>query len=209
MLSAFADDTQTDWPEPVYFPQAQIQQGDAASAAKQSKQGNAASEPKKKGWFAKRREKKQPPPTDEQITQVGPKDPPPSPYPLLRLPMPIQTATGVIGPGIYLVKPAQRTAEAATNTAGDPIISLILTRQNRAVLAFQAHPSAQPDENKALTGTESPLTRTAPAAAPITKVEAQVSEDLKTLTIVITENEKRFESDPFPVNIDTRHILTY
>jgi hypothetical protein len=211
---AFADDSETDWPEPVFFPQTQNQQANTATPTPTPVQVNPpgtakkTAKPKKKGWLAKRRETNQPPLTDAQITKVGPYDPPPSPYPLFRLPMPILTGTGTIPLGIYLVKPIQNTTTPTANPSNSDI-SLVLTQKDRVIFSFKAHPCTQADENVALTGTPSPLTRTTPASSLVTRVESRLSEDLKTLTIVITEGERRFESDPFPVNTDTRHILTF
>jgi hypothetical protein len=209
MATALADDSTEDWPEPVYFPQTQSQPSTTTPAKPAT---SDSKKHKKGGWLAKRRENNRPPLTEDQITKVGPKDPPPSPYPLLRLPMPILTDAGPIGPGIYLVKPAPKTSEAspeAASSSPSSDISIILTRQDRVILPLKVHLSTKPDENMAQTGTPSPLVRTTPPAATVTHVEAQLAEDAKSITIVITENERRYESDPFPVNTDTRHVLTF
>lgn len=214
---AFADDTEADWPEPVSFPQTPPQQPTPSATQTMPVQvnppGTAQSTKSKKGvWpFNRHHGNKQSqakPLTETQITQVGPKDPPPSPYPLIRLPMPILTGSGPIPSGIYLVKPIQTSTPSATNTNTSDI-SLALTRQDRVIFSFKAHPSTQPDENLALTGTPSPITQTTPASSSVTRVESRLSEDSKTLIIVITEGDRRFESEPFPVNTDTRHILTF
>lgn len=202
---AMADSEDDKWPEPVYFPQTPTQPEAQQSVAKPNNK-------EKKGLWPfgrKQRTIEQNSRTDETIIKVGPKEPPPSPFPLLRLSMPLLANTGVIAPGIYLVKPvAQNTAVQAENTGNQPK-TVALTRQNKVLVEIAVHPVHKPDENLALTGTPSPITRVNPKAPPVLKAEAQLSADQKSVTITVQEGDYRFESDPFPVATDQRHILTW
>jgi hypothetical protein len=138
----------------------------------------------------KKKDKKQKPPTEEQITQVGPKDPPAYPDPLLRLTFPIQTEAGVIPPGFYLVRQIEKHEAGRT---------LALTRQHQILFTFQV--SAVTD------GSESPIQPSDRTAPPKTSVDARLSADQKTLTLLLTEGAKRFESQPFATVLDNRKIL--
>lgn len=202
---AMADDTNESWPEPVYFPQKPVEQGPTQAAAKPETK-------EKKGLLPFRRKQKtieQKSRTDETIIKVGPKDPPPSPFPLLRLSMPILADTGIIAPGIYLVKPVGKTTSGGEEHSTPERKAIALTRQNKILAEITVHAVQKQDENLALTGTSSPITKVNPKAPPVLKAQAQVSTDLKSITITVQEGDYRFESDPFPVANDQRHILTF
>jgi hypothetical protein len=208
------DENNLDWPEPIYFPQAQPEapnaqaapHGGAPAGTKPSEQ--TIEKKKKKRWPFGKSQAKSKPLTEAQITKVGPKDPPPSPYPLLRLSMPIETGSGTITPGIYLVKPGEESSNPDSVELGS-YKRFILTRENKPILVFKVHPVNLPDENMALTGTPSPLSSTKPIPSTIARAETQISGDLKSLVIVLKEGDNRLESDPFPISIDKRHILSF
>lgn len=206
-VALWADDSEENWPDPVYFPQ---KQSEPATSPNVGADKTAPEKKQKKGWrlFSHSSKASEKPLTDEQITQVGPKDPAPSPYPLVRLSMPIQADTGIIGSGIYLIKPANPDKSTQTNETNQGML-LYLTRQNKVLAQIMAHPVKTVDENMALTGTPSPLTPVDPKLPPTLSVEPHLSEDLKTITFVVKEGDQRFESAPFPVITDQRHLLTF
>lgn len=193
-----------DWQDAIYFPQ-RVPQAPAPSGPGVVQTGSTAgstgnlagSEKPKKGIWpfrhkAKPNGKNQKPPTDEQITQVGPKDPAAYPDPLLRLNFPIQTEAGTIQPGFYLVRQVEKHELERT---------LVLTRQHQVLFMFNV--SAVQDVPE---GPIQPSDRTAP---PKMSVDAELSADQKTLTLVLTEGSKRYESAAFLTVIDTRKILAH
>lgn len=206
-----ADSKDEIWPDPVYFPQKTD-----GTPLLQPKLLPTKPEKEKKGiWpFNHKKAPPQPIPTEEQIVKVGPKDPPPSPYPLVRIPMIIQTELGLVQPGIYLIKPAQsKTAEATAlpPQSGDAPAgkTFILTQRDRLILQFQVHPISLPDPNIETEGTASPLTKTDKKLPTPMKVEVKISADRKTLTIQVTQDGQTFESPSFPTATDRRPVLQY
>jgi len=207
---SWADDSD-DWPEPVYFPQTQTQPTASQPTPEKKNTPDKASPKEKKGiWPFKRKDKQAVgnPQTEEQSKKSGPKDPPASPFPLVRLAMPIQADTGIIAPGIYLVKPAEE-ADKPDSPTPDGGKTVYLTRQNKIMVKLVTHLVKPVDENMAVTGTSSPLTKVDPKAPPVLSVEAKLSTDLKTIIFIVKEGEQRFESAPFPVATDQRRLLTF
>lgn len=197
-----------DWPAEIYFPQrparppAVQNTGSMQEGSFSGSTGDLVEKSEKKGIWPFRRKaksgddktkgKKQKPLTEAEITQVGPKDPPAYPDPLLRLTFPIQTEVGIIQPGFYLVRQIEKHEAERT---------LALTRQHQILFTFQV--SAIPDEPP---GPIQPTDRTAP---PKTSMDTRLSADQKTMTLVLTEGTKRFESMPFSTVLDTRKILMH
>jgi hypothetical protein len=232
-LSAWADDSDA-WPEPVYFPQKSQQPApEAVIPAKKpeslaEKPDNGDSTVKKslgKLWPFKAKTPKK----KQAFNVVPPKpsalkaDPPASPYPLLRLSMPIVTEQGVIYPGFYLIKPDTASASAGTGIPGmrtgnedtHPKVALnagsalLLTRQNQILARIPIHTATGPDENVEKTGTPSPITTANPNLPPVLRVEAQLAPDQKTLRLLVTSGSHHYESDAYPVGTDTRRMLTF
>ncbi len=208
-----ADTTDTSneyWPEPVYFPQKteQAPLGNNPQAALNKTEPHSPSQStKKRSWpfFGKPKEPEKPLPTEAQITKAGPKDPPASPYPLIRLPMPFETAESIIQPGMYLLKP-----DPTPNTHGNAeSLYFLLTQRNKTVLRFNTHPVATPDANLAVEGTPSPLSPRNPNAPTPMKVQIRVSPDQRTVTLLIQQAGQTWESPTYPTATDQRQILTY
>lgn len=205
-----ADSATDTWPEPVYFPQKTdgtplLQPKTMPVKPDPSKSNPIKSNKEKKGiWpFNRKKEAVQPALSEEQIVKVGPKEPPASPYPLLRIPMPIQTESGLIQPGIYLIKPL---TGASPDGSGK---TFLLTQRDRVVLQFQVQTTTLPDANIEKEGTPSPLSKTDPKLPTPMKVETKVSDDRKTLTIQVTQDNQTYESPSFPTATDRRPVLRY
>jgi hypothetical protein len=192
-----------DWPDPIEFHPALMrppvvnpvlpQNGNISGSTGQDLQKLEGS---RKGIWPFRRDKKekkdQKPPTEAQIVRVGPKDPPAYPDPLLRLSFPIHTEQGILQPGYYLVRQLKQSAQERT---------LALTRQHQTVLEFNV--SAVADEPA------SPIQPVDRTALPKVSVEILLSPDKKTLTVLLKEGNKRYESQAFPVATDTRRKLAF
>lgn len=208
-VPSWAEESSEDWPDAIYFPQ-RAEKPQDPSAYKSVQPGSTVGsiglatqteKPEKKGIWPFRHDPKkqaekaarnQKPPTNEQITQVGPKETLAYPDPLLRLLFPIQTEQGIIQPGFYLVRQLDKQAKERT---------LALTKQHQVIFKFNV--SAIQDAPQ---GPIQPLERAAP---PKLSMEAQLSADQKTLTLVLTEGSKRYESQAFSTAIDTRKRLNY
>lgn len=208
--SALADGEDDFWPEPVYFPQKAEQAPVSKAPQSKADAGNdktSQSKEKKPFWrfWDKPKESKKPVPTEEQIVKVGPKDPPASPFPLIRLPMPFETEEGVISSGIYLLKPDPDPLKQS-DPAGK---AFVLTQRNQTLLRFSAHPVTAQDPNMVKEGTPSPLTKRDPEAPEPIKVEIRVSPDNRTLTIRLRQGDQTLESPAYPTANDRRQILTY
>jgi hypothetical protein len=144
---------------------------------------------------------KRPAPTEEQIVKVGPRQTLPSLDPLLRLPLPIRTESGIIPAGFYLVHLTGGTPDKPENVT--------LMQQSKAILRFSVREAGSlDDENRAVTGTASPIKKI-PAGAVGVKAEIRPTADQKGLTILILAGGRRFESEPFPVITDQRHVIGY
>jgi hypothetical protein len=206
-VPSWADESNEDWPDAIYFPQrAEKPQDSSAHRAVQGgstvgSTGPTNEKPEKKGIWpfrhdpkkqAEKEARNQKPPTDEQITQVGPKETPAYPDPLLRLLFPIHTDQGIIQPGFYLVRQLDKQASERT---------LALTRQHQVIFKFNV--SGIQDISQ---GPIQPMDRAAP---PKLSMEARLSDDQKTLTLILTEGAKRYESQAFSTAVDTRKILNY
>jgi hypothetical protein len=232
-ITAWADDSDP-WPEQVYFPQKAEQPTSAATSPIKKAEllpvtANDVGSPSRmrlgKMWPFKAKAPK----PQQTFRVIPPKpsallaDPPASPYPLLRLPMPIVTEQGVIYPGFYLIKPGNISASTSTGIPGmrtgneetHPKVelnaesSLLLTRQNQIMARIPIHVAAEHDENMEKTGTLSPITTAVPNLPPIVKVEAQLAPDQKTLRLLVTNGNHHYESDSYPVGTDPRHMLTF
>ncbi len=203
MPVAIADNTEESWPEPVYFPQKQTTPDKPASTKAEKEEG--------KKWFwpfgdkASKEASAGTQPLSEMKT--GPKDPPASPYPLIRIPMAFQTNQGNISSGIYLLKPNPCGNEASTGQTTNTCFSL--TQRNSRLLIFEAHPVSLPDINQAKEGTPSPLSKADRTKSDPLTAKIRLSPDQKTLSLQIQQGQNTLESDAFPVFVDQRTILTY
>jgi hypothetical protein len=199
---AIADSDTESWPDQLYFPQ-RPEKPLTAPAQKAPKKQTAS---QKSHWRFKRKGKadKNPLPTDAQMLNAGPRETQPSPYPLLRLPMPLQTGTGILAAGIYLVQPDNSKPDQAASQR-----TLVLVQRNEAVLKVPLTAYQGENENVALTGTASPLQTANPNLPVVIKVQARPSEDLKSVTLILKVGDRRFDSAPFPVATDQREILHF
>lgn len=193
----------TDWPDPVYFPQ-KLSKPPVVNQPGKGQKGNItgstgtnieeSQEPKqKKRWSFHKKPPQVKPLTDEQITQVGPKDPPAYPDPLLRLMFPVKTEQGVVQPGFYLVRQLEKNESTRT---------LALTRQHQIVFQCVVSAESKPAEDSPI----QPVERSAP---PRLSVASELSPDQKSMTIVLKEGNQLYKSQPFPTVIDARKILRY
>lgn len=207
-----ADITDEYWPEPVYFPQKEEQETlntNPKPALIKADNTTTPAPPKKKKRFwpfsGKPKESEKPIPSEEQIVKVGPKDPPASPYPLIRLPLPFETEEGILQPGIYLLKPDSTTPSG--DKQGDAYF--LLTQRNKTLLKFSTHKVPTQDANLSVEGTPSPLSKRDPHAPEPLKVQIRLSPDNRTLTIIIQQADQTRESPAYPTATDRRQILTY
>lgn len=175
-------------------------------------------EPKtKKTWHLKNKKEKgpyhavPPKPSAEQA------DPPASEYPLLRLPMPIVTDQGIVPAGIYLIQTEVHDPKIGSLTAlqkaPKAVLNgekpLLLTRANQVIARIPVHPAEMPDENQEETGTSSPITQANPKIPVPIKVRAELSDDQKSLHLVVVSGKRQYESDEYPLGLDLRHKLTF
>ncbi len=207
-FSGWADETESLWPEPVYFPQRSDQPTTTPLLPTDKKSTDKKSG--KRLWLfgGKNDNSKIPQPSMEQILQVGAKEPVASPYPLLRLPMPIETGQGLILPGIYLLKPAYASPAVPTATSKDTRV-LILSQRNQDVLQFSVRTKPSEDPNLVTEGTPSPLSKVTPKTVTPFKAEARISADHRSLIIQLKGGDQTFESEAFPIATDRHHLLTY
>jgi hypothetical protein len=200
MSNAYGQDAteSTEWPDEIDYPPQAFPQGSPMNPGTPAAPQKAASGEKtplrKKLWpFSKTKADKTPPPTEAQIVNVGPKEPPPSPNPLLRLSVPFYGDTGIIPSGIYLVGIKAVSAD---------VRELTLMKQNRPVYSFQVQRSQVAIE-------ESPIGPIKAPPRPPLRMEARLSGDQKSLRVILVEGEVRYESAAFPSAVDTRHQLTF
>lgn len=198
--AAAADD---DWPDPIDYPYLPK----PPQPVNQPKQPKGESRLKSLWPFGKNKSKdgksdKQPAPSEEQIVKVGPRQTLASPDPLLRLPLPIRSDMDIIPAGFYLVH--------LTAGSEDQPQDVMLIQKNKAILRFSVKPAGTPDdENRAETGTASPIKKIPQAIPSGLKAEVRLTPDQKGLIIVVRNDQQRFESGAFPVATDQRHELTY
>ena len=225
--TSWADDSDP-WPQQVYFPQRSDQAATPATAPAAKKNQPASgqilegapisTDSEKKHWHFRKKEKAKdayhavpPKPSAEQA------DPPASPYPLLRLPMPIITDQGIVQPGIYLIKTEVSDPKIGSQTfvqkAPKAVITaekpLLLTRQNQVFASIPIHTSAMPDEDTDGPNGDGPITKVDPKLPDRIKVEAELSDDQKTIHLLITNGKQHYESDEYAVGVDLRHKLTF
>jgi hypothetical protein len=200
---ACANSAEDSWPEPVYFPQKQTTPEKAVNIKPEKEAG--------KKWFwpfgEKASKKASDTPQAQSDSKTGPKDPPASPYPLIRIPMTFQTSQGAIPPGIYLLQPSPCDPESTPNQTASTCFSL--TQRNKRLLVVQTHPVNLPDMNLAKEGTPSPLSKADLKKPDPLTAKIKLSPDQKTLFFQIQQGQNTMESDPFPVFVDQRTILTY
>jgi hypothetical protein len=79
--------------------------------------------------------------------------------------------------------------------------TLLLTRQHEVLFKFNV--SAGKD------APASPIEANDRTAPPKLSMEAILSPDQKTMTLVLLEGTKRYESQAFPTGIDTRSVLKH
>lgn len=209
-------DSDDSWPEPVYFPQRSEQTNTQGAMTNQPGKDKETHPKKKLDLWPFNNQKEEPPaPQPEEKSSKAGREPLASPYPLLRLSLPIQSGDqGVIQPGIYLVKPF--TSAAKQTDPDNPIPSdsqsgkvFLLTQRDRLILRFKAHPIPNTDANLATEGTPSPLSKTDPEKPTPMRSRIRVAEDGQSLVIQVLENEQTFESPSFPTITDSRKILPY
>ncbi len=200
-----ADDSEN-WPDPVYFPQRVD-----PDAAKQNPLplppvgASAKAKPASKKWGRKR-------PNPQSLQQAGsdlkdgtPQDPAPSPYPLVRLAMPLKMEGGVVPAGIYLAQPTLGKTQE-----GVEILTLMLIQRNHVVIQMRLQPAEdnQTDHTRAM-GTPSPLQSTDPKIPPVLRVEAVSVPEQNALQFHLRQGNQHFTSAPFPLATDTRNILPF
>lgn len=210
IASAMADTTDDYWPEPVYFPQKEDQatlKANPKPALIKAENTTAPAPQKKRFWPfpGKPKASEKPIQTEEQIVKVGPKDPPASPYPLIRLPLPFETEETILQPGMYLLKPDSTTP----NGDKQDDAYFLLTQRNKTLLRFNTHTVPTQDVNLSVEGTPSPLSKRNPHAPEPLKAQIRVSPDNRTLTIIIQQADQTRESPAYPTAADRRQILTY
>ncbi len=204
----FANNTDENWPEPVYFPQKQTTPDKSANTKPEQENGKEE-DGKKWFWpFGKKAAKEAPGASQAQNeSKTGPKDPPASPYPLIRIPMAFQTNQGPVPTGIYLLQPGP--CQPASDPSKPSQKCFSLTQRNRRLLVFEAHPVSLPDINLAKEGTPSPLSKADLKKPDPLTATIKLSPDQKTLRFQVQQGQNTMESDPFPVFVDQRTILTY
>lgn len=203
-----SSDSSSDWPDevefkpttgaPKYFEKTDnpLIQRYNATDPESSNNIPVTTTPKPKKKFSLRHPfgKKPPPPLrEDQIVRVGPRDYPAATDPLLALPVSVQLDS-VVKPGFYLVKQVKDDA----NTR-----QLTLMRENREMghisLNLVSENKNSPLEQEVK---KSPVPQT-PVLS--TVLSPKVANEQQTLVIVLKEGEKRYESAPVPVYLDTRH----
>ncbi|WP_303672880.1 hypothetical protein [Vampirovibrio chlorellavorus] len=199
----FANSPEENWPEPVYFPQKQTTPEKDVSTKPEKDEG------KKWFWPFEKKAAKETPGASQapNESKTGPKDPPASPYPLIRIPMAFQTNQGPIPTGIYLLQPSP--CQPASDPSKPSHKCFSLTQRNKRLLVFEAHPVSLPDINLAKEGTPSPLSKADPQKPDPLIANIKLSPDQKTLSLQVQQGQNTLESDPFPVFVDQRTILTY
>jgi hypothetical protein len=216
----FAEDS-TNWPEAVYFPQRSEQAKQASQSPVQSK--NSAKPHRLSRLWPHRTKKAKDEAEKPPYSAVPPKpsaemaDPPPSPYPLLRLPVPIITQQGVVPAGIYLVKTelSDPMIGSATAVQKKPKAVLtgetriLLTRQNVAIASIPIHAAGAPKDDGEGGGSTSPIKAVDAKIPPIVKIRAELSADQKTLRLFILEGNHYFKSDSYSIEIDARRKLNF
>lgn len=204
------------WPEPVYFPQRSEQTSTQNPLASQPEKDKDAHSKKKRDLWPFNNHKEEPPALkqEEKSSKAG-REPLASPYPLLRLSLPIQSGEqGVIQPGIYLVKPSTSANKKADPDNATPADSrtgkvFLLTQRDRLILRFKALPIPNIDSNLETEGTPSPLSKKDPEKPTPMRSRIRMAEDGQSLVIQVLENEQAFESPSFPTVTDPRKILSY
>jgi hypothetical protein len=144
-------------------------------------------------WKRPFKKKEPPPPPQEVIVEVGPRQYPVTPGPLLRLPRALKLAPGqVIPPGFYLVR-QQQTDD------NQRLIYLYQGSQflSQVTLKAIADQAAEPVES---------LDKEAP---PPQHIEATLINHGQQLIITLNEGKKRYQSDPLPVLGDRRPQLKF
>jgi hypothetical protein len=216
----FAEES-TDWPAAVYFPQRSEQAKQASQSPVQSK--NSAKPHRFSRLWPHRTKKAKDEAEKPPYSAVPPKpvaeqaDPPPSPYPLLRLPVPIITQQGVVPAGIYLVKTelSDPMIGSATAVQKKPKAILtgethiLLTRQNLAIASIPIHAADAPKDDGEGGGIASPIKAVDAKIPPIMKIRAEFSADMKSLHLFLTNGNAYFKSNEYPVENDTRRKLTF
>ena len=128
---------------------------------------------------------------------------PASPFPLLRLAIPIRTADGILSAGLYLAAPQNETPFDPNHRA------LTLLQRNRPCLSLSLNRFTGIDDNQKIHDTPSPLQKANPKAPPIRHLEVRLSDDRQAITFIWKEDDQRFDSAPFPVVNDQRPILGF
>ncbi|MBY0403461.1 MAG: hypothetical protein K2X66_06150, partial [Cyanobacteria bacterium] len=135
----------------------------------------------------------------------------PSQDPLVRLPLPILGNRGLVEPGFFLVK--QKIISSQER-------QLFLTYRNEPMVTISVYATG---ESAALSsalnsGPVQPIPRQKPSVdfygkptypAVMTYVRAQVSADQKSLKILVSQGNQRFESQPIPTVVEQRPELKY
>jgi hypothetical protein len=202
-ISALAADD--DWPAPIDYPPTQLAAPrPAAPPPAEKKSGRLF------GIFP--RKKKIDPASvntvGSPLSESKPQEPLPSPFPLLRLSMPIETGAGVLPAGIYLAAPAPK----GEGEGNDPKQrALLLMQRNEPVLRISFTQYEGPSDNEIINGTPSPLQKTTAGkeALPLRHLEVRLKPDGKSMIFVWEEDDVRFDSPPYPVISDPRPNLKF
>lgn len=202
-INAWAAD-ESDWPAPVDYPPTQLAAPRPAAAPPAEKKSKLF------GIFP--RKKKIDPASvntvGSPLSEHKPQEPLASPYPLLRLSMPIETGAGVLPAGIYLAAPAPK----AEDEKNDPKQrAFLLLQRNEPVLRVSFTQYEGPSDNEVVNGTPSPLQKTTAGqnALPLRHLEARLKPDGKSMIFVWEEDDVRFDSPPYPVVRDPRPSLKF
>lgn len=174
-------------PPPAPAPQVQTDPSRPATLP-----GMPPPEKKKSRWwpFGRKAADEKPVP-DEKITQVGPRQYPAQPDPLLRLPVSIQPeeAAPTLLPGFYL----------ARLTPPDTPTTLTLLQYGKAVTTIPLHPTESVTE-----GPVQPIN-----GKPQPMVRVRLSENQKMLTILVKHGTQLYESPALPTVLDRKPVIQY
>jgi hypothetical protein len=157
------------------------------------------------------RKKEAPPPPSEVVVNVGPRDTQPSQDPLVRLPLPILGNRGLVEPGFFLVK--QKIISSQER-------QLFLTYRNQPMVTISVYATGESASlSSALNnGPVQSIPRPKPSVdfygkptypTVMTYVRAQVSADQRSLKILVSQGNQRFESQPIPTVVEQRPELKY
>lgn len=209
-----ADDDNT-WPDAIEFPQRFAPENENGAVRKAPQpaatpiQNVVLRAKKKRLWpFSKKSKASDAKPVrSEPLTEVGPRELPANPSPLLRLAMPLQLENGILSTGIYLAQPNLKTGDANHEEGPSRILTLI--QRNQVMAQFSLKKMASPAEKLQAAGTPSPIQKVNPAIPSPTKVSTRLSLDQRSLIFVLEQADQCFESEPIPLATDQRKVIPF